>query len=115
MVFWFDLELDSEVKLSTAPDNTRSAAVDPEEEGADAFGGNAGVCHVVEVMWFSHMGPSPFVDTDVGIRHSTCWKQAIQFLPEPIQVKKGSRLTLWVQHDQTRIAFLDAPPPPDSD
>ena len=76
----------------------------------------SGTVHAV-AFWFEldMDGKGSVLDTSPA-NTSTCWKQAVQFVDEPIAVAAGSSLPVWVSHDETRISFsLSAPPPPDED
>ena len=74
----------------------------------------AGTVHGV-AFWFTlHLDGATALSTAPGNR-TTCWKQAVQLFPEPLEVAAGDRLPLWCSHDQTRIAFAAQPPGPDEE
>jgi tetratricopeptide (TPR) repeat protein len=64
----------------------------------------AGLCHGV-AFWFDLILDEQTVYNSASRSRTNHWKQAMQFFPQPVEVKPGDRLEIVAGYDNTRIFF----------
>ena len=64
----------------------------------------AGTCHGV-AFWFDLFMDEEVVYKSESRSRTNHWKQAMQFFPEPVEVRPGDRLDIAAGYDNTRIFF----------
>ena len=64
----------------------------------------AGLCHGI-VFWFDLILDPETVYNSASRSRTNHWKQAMQFFPQPVEVKPGDRLEIVAGYDNTRIFF----------
>jgi tetratricopeptide (TPR) repeat protein len=65
---------------------------------------HAGTCHGI-CFWFDLILDAETTYRSESRSRTNHWKQAIQFFPEPVEVREGDRLDVAAGYDNTRIFF----------
>lgn len=75
-----------------------------DSQGLSVMVTEAGLCHGV-AFWFDLLLDDETVYHSASRSRTNHWKQAMQFFPQPIEVRPGDRLEIAAGYDNTRIFF----------
>lgn len=65
----------------------------------------SGTCHAVAFWYELQLDPDTIISTAPHLPQLSCWKQAVQLLPQPLSLTKGQTFKLFANHDDELLWF----------